>query len=849
MQALWPEVAGAAWAKPIRNQLWIGGFTVLLLFAGCNRPALRRIEALESQGKIDQALHLTEEALGFENSTGRTHWQLLLEKAELLKEADRLEAALAWLKQFSPFAGADDDLRTLLLREEASYEAALGRFRDADQHLLLAKDTAVHTGDANMAARLEIRRAYVLIQLHQLGGAEQCLAKAEEYARTTHDHSLEPFTLHYRGELLATAGHFEDAVALLEKSLAAFRKPNQNARAANVMVSLGWCYYQLGQFDKALGLYNEALELADPEDRHLVFGSLGNLYSAERDFAKAADYYRKAAALAKGRRQDFEATWLSDLAQALIEQQKWTEAEQFNNQALALEKQIDRAETQPWAVLNAGRIEAHKGEYQKAERILQQLGETEGDISARLNAYSSLASLYLSKHQLSDAKRGFEAGLDLADGTSGSLHNDENRLSYLSSLIDVHHEYVKFLMDYGDQAAAFAAAESSRAGLLRERLNVRHSKIRNHKVAEYQAAAQASGTTFLAYWVGRAGSYLWAISGTQFTSFSLPPESEIRTLVDRYQAGIERAGPLRPEESKAGAKLFQVLLAAHPGVLKPGGKYVVVPDGPLYALNFETLPVPGDPPQYWIEDATIAVAPSLELLLTRRMKPRSDRSLLLVGDAIQWNSEYPKLLHAQQEMEGIEKQFSGVRQEVLRGAAATPAAYMRSQPGDYAYIQFTAHATANRNSPFDSAIILSKENNSGKLLAKQVLNTPVTAELVTISACHSAGARTYAGEGLVGFAWAFLQSGAHGVIAGLWDVSDYSSPRIMQDLYAGLAASMPPAEALRYAKLNLIRGVKYGDPYYWGAFQFYEGALESHPAVSISAGLRSSLATASRNSR
>ena len=255
-----------------------------------------------------------------------------------------------------------------------------------------------------------------------------------------------------------------------------------------------------------------------------------------------------------------------------------------------------------------------------------------------------------------------------------------------------------------------------------------------------------------------------------------------------------------------------------------------MPDGPLYALNFETLPVGGSRPHYWIEDATVALAPSLNLLLARPVAASEPgRSLLLVGDAAEWNREFPKLLFARQEMDGIAKQFSAGPRTELRGAEATPDAYLRSEPGQYAYIHFAAHATANKNSPFDSAIILSRENRApsgpGKLSVKDVLNTRVQADLVTISACHSAGARTYGGEGLVGFAWAFLQSGAHGVVAGLWDVSDYASPRLMQDLYAGLAASQRPADALRSAKLQLLAGGKYADPYYWGAFQLYEGAL------------------------
>jgi CHAT domain-containing protein len=99
---------------------------------------------------------------------------------------------------------------------------------------------------------------------------------------------------------------------------------------------------------------------------------------------------------------------------------------------------------------------------------------------------------------------------------------------------------------------------------------------------------------------------------------------------------------------------------------------------------------------------------------------------------------------------------------------------------------------------------------------------PLQADLVTISACRSAGARSYSGEGLVGFAWAFLQAGARSVIAGLWDVTDSSTPGIMDVLYSQIKDGKSPADALRQAKLNLIRSTgSYRKPYYWGPFQLY----------------------------
>src|SRR6202008_2632300 len=135
---------------------------------------------------------------------------------------------------------------------------------------------------------------------------------------------------------------------------------------------------------------------------------------------------------------------------------------------------------------------------------------------------------------------------------------------------------------------------------------------------------------------------------------------------------------------------------------------------------------------------------------------------------------------------------------------------------------FTAHATANVESPLDSAVILSGPDLSFKLYARDVAAQPLEAELVTVSACRSAGERAYSGEGLVGFAWAFLRAGASRVIAGLWDVDDRSTAELMDRLYARMAAAAAAPRALREAKLALLSaGGTYAKPYYWAPFQVF----------------------------
>ena len=184
--------------------------------------------------------------------------------------------------------------------------------------------------------------------------------------------------------------------------------------------------------------------------------------------------------------------------------------------------------------------------------------------------------------------------------------------------------------------------------------------------------------------------------------------------------------------------------------------------------------------------------------------------------------DFPALKFAPGEMASIRDHLGADRVTAFERDRATPSAYHDSQPGRYTFVHFAAHATANVESPLDSAVILSGPDNAYKLYARDVAALPLNAELVTVSACRSAGERAYSGEGLVGFAWAFLRAGARRVIAGLWDVEDRSTAQLMDGLYGQLAAGVSPAQALRQAKLDLIKkGGVIASPHAWGAFELF----------------------------
>ena len=102
------------------------------------------------------------------------------------------------------------------------------------------------------------------------------------------------------------------------------------------------------------------------------------------------------------------------------------------------------------------------------------------------------------------------------------------------------------------------------------------------------------------------------------------------------------------------------------------------------------------------------------------------------------------------------------------------------------------------------------------------MDIPLKADLVTISACRGVGVRLYSGEGLVGFAWAFLRAGARNVIAGLWDVNDQSTSQLMDDALPGTGRRKKSRRRAphRQAVVGGIPG-NFRKPYYWAPFQLY----------------------------
>jgi tetratricopeptide (TPR) repeat protein len=138
---------------------------------------------------------------------------------------------------------------------------------------------------------------------------------------------------------------------------------------------------------------------------------------------------------------------------------------------------------------------------------------------------------------------------------------------------------------------------------------------------------------------------------------------------------------------------------------------------------------------------------------------------------------------------------------------------------NFRYLHFATHGKANNVRAFDSALMLTPPAKlpevhvgepylDGRLTAAEVMEYwKLDAELVTLSACESGLGRQGGGDGLLGFAQAFLLAGSRAVCLTLWEVDDTATALLMDRFYRNLlgkredgAKPMGKAAALHEAK-------------------------------------------------
>lgn len=717
--------------------------------------------------------------------------------------------------------------------------ARLHSFREADNALGRAEELCL-SREEPICGTVTRAQGILAVERGQLTEALGFFQQSRSFAASHADQFLEATALSNLGLVAVAQEHFDEAK---DQSDAAYETAAALHAARVALVAQGnsgWASYRLGDSEKALEAFQQteqrATQLGDIFDQENELTNIGYIYMDQRKYDLAEQSFQRALELATGiaAKQD-EYNALRVLARLALQQDDLDRASRYAEQALGIANGNHVDELYP--LLVQGQIAARRRDAVKARQVFEAVEQDKiCPVLLKWEAQHSLARLHEANKQLDAADFGYRAALATFEAARSTVRHEDFQLSFLTNAERIYDDYVHFLVARGETDEALRWADYSRARTLAEGLGLlsKGALDRDHArppaLNPREISRRAQGA-LLFYWLGEKQSYLWAITPLKTALFPLPPGAEIDSLVQRYRNSLN--GPQDVLASnEEGRVLYRTLIVPAKTLLAKDAKVFIIPDGSLNNINFETLIVADPKPHYWIEDANVVNASSLRVLASSLIRENArekkrPRKMLLIGDSVAPGTEYPELPRAGAQMANVAQHFPGIQQQVYQRDRATPAAYLASNPERFSHIHFVAHGTASRLSPLDSAIVLSKsasETDAFKLYARDIVQHPLHADLVTISACYGAGSRSYSGEGLVGLAWAFLRAGAHNVIASLWEVTDASTEQLMDRFYDEIDKGASSDAALRAAKLSLLHGGAFHNPFYWAPFQLYTGS-------------------------
>ena len=810
---------------------------------GCNSDAKRR--ALRDQvvqeiqhGDIATASHDADKGYRlYAPGSEEWAWRFRVLQAQILLNQSKADEALVLLKEPLPgFLSSGDVAIHRLMLGGVAYRVRQD-FTSSEQKLSEAQQLAETSHSSMLSDVLNARGALQFDQKkYQL--AETTFFRALALAQENRNARQEAAAQMNLARVATLYGHYGDGTDRNQIALQLSKRFGYKSFEATSLGNLGWSSFQLGDFDNAVEFFKEAAEASQRLGlTGYTFywqGFLAQTYQELNDYASAKALLLTTVENARklGNKQTMTEN-LNYLVRLSLKTNQLDDAERYSQEAL----QIEEAGQDHFGVLEtrllAGRIATLKRNFPESEKSIRQVIEdpaAETEIFLKWEAESALAEMHDAESLAALSDQEHHKSIATFEHARSDIDRDDLRLSFLARGIESYDVYIDFLMRHERPVDALKIAEQSRARTLEEGLTATAGAVsRSPRILPPEQIARKLGASLLFYWIGERNSYLWVISPAKTTWFKLAKASEIDPLVKTYRKALLEMHDARDAGSSEGKQLYSMLVEPAKKLIPAGSRVIVLPSESLYGLNFETLIVPDPQPHFWIEDVTLTTGNSLSLLASSatRAAPK-EKSLFLVGDTESPGPVFPPLPQVREEMKLVEKYFAASQTKVLEGKEATPTAYLGSNPERFSYVHFVTHGTASQTRPLESAVILSKEGDSYKLYARDIVKHHLNARLVTISACNGSGTRAYSGEGLVGLSWAFLRAGAHNVIGALWEVSEASTPQLMDAFYGELFQDKDPATALRDAKLKLLHSPDadsvFKKPFYWAPFQLYAGS-------------------------
>jgi CHAT domain-containing protein/Tfp pilus assembly protein PilF len=667
-----------------------------------------------------------------------------------------------------------------------------------------------------------------------------------------------------KGVIYFVMGNNSNALEMYGQALHFFEKSKNLWGQGNVCHSQGEIYFRTGDNSKALCSYDKAqtffLKAEDPLGQGEVYLSIGEIYFKNGEFFKSLEMYDKAFVLCKkGGDVESESYALLAKARVLAKQGK------NDDSRVLFEKSISNLEKiRGQTIFSAMQMTFMGKVYDKYEEIA--LFMLNNKYYERGFKYTESMKSRVFLDLLAEGLVKLDKGI--TPNLKQKKDNFVSKLSILSKEINTTagKQDEKKLKELKDQ---YSKVESEFEELLiKIRLkNPLYASVRYPEpvsVQDLQDTVLEEGELLLRYFIAKDKIYVFLISKEDFKVVTLKDTAkDINEIVEQYLIAVEENNPRRMKEY--GKALYQKLVKPLETWIKNREEIIIIPDRELATVPFESLVMDDTQsrkPVYLLEKYRIKYiqsASALAILRKHYQRQGAGKHFIGFGDPVydyenfkqdkpekgsfarsrEKSDEISQIHRGRYQREGgVLNRLKGSGEEVnaiaelFKKQEHQAVVYEREKATEekakspdireFDYIHLSCHGVLGDGF---QGLVLSQipgSSEDGYLTLNEIMNSDYNAKLVVLSACRTGKGKMERAEGVTGLTRAVMYAGTPAVIASLWDVDDKATKELMIRFYRYmLGENSSKEEALRQAKLDLIKGKKYASPVHWSAFVMY----------------------------
>ncbi len=678
-------------------------------------------------------------------------------------------------------------------------------------------------------------------------------------------------------------GQYDKAIEHYLKALAINEELSKKDQIAIQLNNIGLVYRDWGQYDKAIEHFRKSLaideELGKKGSIATDLNNIGLVYYSREQYDKAIEYFRKALAIAEELGQkDKIANRLNCIGGVYKSWCQYDKAIEYFRKALAIVEELGKKDQIATQLNNIGVVYNAWGQYDKAiEHYLKALAINEelgqkGQVASR---FHNIGAAYCSLKIYKKAEENFNKSIAIIEElrltAKGAIRRD-----YLASQIGTYQYLTATYIRDKKYDLAFNTIELSSAKYLIEQMGERldekdfrfegidsyMKKINdNNVIICYSNINTIMGTAQIV--VDKDNILAIEVEKENLTSninlkyknvilttvedlrgmkkvkdkeeevIDIGDEADFDEVINYYRLLLTKPNLTSKEEETVqymGKELYKFLFGSIENQLEGKDELIIIPDGVLSFLPFETLIMPDG--RYLIEKYHLKYTQSLTVseIIDRRSYSQNRKPLLAFGGAVYDEISYETdIIKAEKQLENLINEtllalnrgqstrnaynrlglaewgnLPGTLAEVnsikhlIKGSDIYTGESVNeskvkslSKEGDlkeYKVLHFATHGLVVPEIPELSAIVLSllkdeKNNEDGYLTMKEIAGLDINADFVNLSACETGLGKIYSGEGVVGLTQSFLIAGANGISVSLWQVADESTMKFMIGVY------------------------------------------------------------------